>query len=254
MHDIERLEMTKTGKRWLFRMGGVALGAAVVVGVYQLGLISWTLFYVLLTSGAVAVIGAAVWITNKTRVIFRFYVAANEILIDGDKSRYRFEIAEVIRTGEKIVKWMPDAPSLTRFALGALYHSIGDYGAAAGHLSIAAEEEVLKDSTHALPSRQLRRYVRKLRTLQRRPKRAKKIQIAIASLERMHREDAARLLADSQQQLRRLVEAYDTELLDQPRINTDLPMWSWSRPMPKSIPAPPTISDVLNDVYVDKSS
>ena len=30
---------------------------------------------------------------RKTKVIFRFYVAANEILVDGDSGRYHFEIA-----------------------------------------------------------------------------------------------------------------------------------------------------------------
>ena len=59
---------------------------------------------------------------------------------------------------------MPDAPPLSRFALGALYYSIGDHNAAVEQLGFAAEEEVLKESRHATPSRQLRRYVGKIAT------------------------------------------------------------------------------------------
>ena len=188
---------------------------------------------------------------RKTKVIFGFYVAANEILVDGNKSRYHFEIAEVIKTGERIVRSMPDSPPLSRFALGALYYSIGDHNAAAEQLGFAAEEEVLKESRHATPSRQLRRYVAKLRRIERRPKRHAKINAAIASLERMHQERAARLLAESQQQLRRMVEAYEGEMSEQIRSpRRDLPI-SNSRSL-KSITAPPTISEVLNEVYQEE--
>ena len=181
-------------------------------------------------------------------MIFGFYVAANEILVDGDKSRYHFEIAQVIKTGERIIRSMPDSPPLSRFALGALYYSIGDHNAAVEQLGFAAEEEVLKESRHATPSRQLRRYVAKLRRIERRPKLYAKINAAIASLERMHEERAARLLAESQQQLRRMVEAYEGEMSEQIRSpRKDLPISS-SRSL-KSITAPPTISEVLNEVY-----
>lgn len=240
--------MTTSGKRWFLIIDAAVLIAAAIVGVYQLGVTSGVMILTILATGVIGFLVVKVWADGKTRVIFRFYVAANEILVGGDKSRYHFEIAEVINTGEKIVKWMPDAPPLTRFALGALYHSIGDYSAAAGHLSLAAEEEVLKESPHMSPSRQLRRYVRRLRVIQRRPRRAAKILAAIASLELMHKERAARLLAESQQQLRRLVEIHDGELSEQMRgDSSDLP--KWTRSSLKSMPAPPPISDVLNDVY-----
>ena len=188
---------------------------------------------------------------RKTKVIFAFYSAVNEILVDGDKSRYHFEIAEVIKTGERIVRSMPDSPPLSRFALGALYYSIGDHNAAVEQLGFAAEEEVLKESRHATPSRQLRRYVGKLRRIERRPKRYPKLNAAIASLERMHQERGPRLLAESQQQLKRMVEAYEGEMSEQIRSpRRDLPISS-SRSL-KSITAPPTISEVLNEVYQEE--
>jgi hypothetical protein len=193
------------------------------------------------------------WIraNRKTKVIFGFYVRANEILVDGERSRYHFEIAEVIRTGERVVRLMPDAPPLSRFALGALYYSIGDHNSAAEQLGFAAEEELLKESRHIRPSRQLRRYVNKLRKIERRPRRWGKINRALASLEVMHQERGARLLAESQQQLKRLVEAYEDEMSEQIRSpRKDLAISS-SRSL-KSITAPPPISEVLNDIYQEE--
>ncbi|MEP6743711.1 MAG: hypothetical protein ABJB61_14530, partial [bacterium] len=135
----------------------------------------------------------------------------------------------------------------------ALYYSIGDYNAAVEQLGFAAEEEVLKESRHILPSRQLRRYVAKLRQIERRPKRSATIIAAMASLERMHQERGARLLAESQQQLKRLVEAYATETSQQPqRLPHDVRI-STSRTL-GSITAPPPISQVLNDIYQEDNA
>jgi hypothetical protein len=89
--------------------------------------------------------------------------------------------------------------------------------------------------------------VSKLRKIERRPRRYPKINAAIASLERMHHERAARLLAESQQQLKRMVEAL-SEPTEAPR--SGLPISSL-RSL-KSITAPPTISEVLNDVYQEE--
>src|SRR4030095_15218127 len=123
----------------------------------------------LVALGLLLVIAFRIRANRKTKVIFGFYVAANEILVDGDKSRYHFEIAQVIKTGARIVRSMPDSPPLSRFALGALYYSVGDHNDAVEQLGFAAEEEVLKESLHATPSRQLRRHVAKLRRIERRP-------------------------------------------------------------------------------------
>jgi hypothetical protein len=188
---------------------------------------------------------------RQTEVILGFYVAANEILDDEEQRRYRFEIAEAIKTGEKVVSSMPDPPPLSSFALGALYHSIGDQNGAVQHLALAAEEEVLKESPHVAPSRQLRRYVRRLRQIERRPERWPKFNAAIRNLERMHREKAAQLLAQNQVQLKTMIEAYEIgkslQLAPAPtgnRISLDRPL--------RSIKSPRPISEVLNDVYQEE--
>lgn len=187
---------------------------------------------------------------RRTEVIFSFYVAAEDVLRAGDSRRYRFEMADVIKTGEKVVRMMPDPPPLSRFALGALYNSIGDHNATVEQLGFAAEDEVLKESSHVSPSRQLRRYVDRLRQIERAPKRSAKINAAIANLERMQREQAARLLAESQQQLKRIVEAYESELseeLSSPRNATVFNSRSLD-----SISAPPPISEVLREIYQEE--
>jgi hypothetical protein len=240
--------VTPKRKQIAMRIGAGVVIFAAIVGVFVIVRALPIIAVGLVALGLVIVIASKIRANRKTKVIFGFYVAANEILVDGDKSRYHFEIAQVIKTGERIVRSMPDSPPLSRFALGALYYSIGDHNAAVEQLGFAAEEEVLKESRHATPSRQLRRYVAKLRRIERRPKLYAKLNAAIASLERMHQERGARLLAESQQQLKRMVEAYEGEMSEQIRSpRRDLPI-SNSRSL-KSITAPPTISEVLNEVY-----
>jgi hypothetical protein len=243
--------MTVTQKKWTIRIVGAAIiiaGAITALAVVRRVPI---ILVALIGLGVLVVLILRIRASRKTKVIFGFYMAANEILIDGDKSRYHFEITKVIKTGERIVRSMPDAPPLSRFALGALYYSIGDHNAAVEQLGFAAEEEVLKESRHATPSRQLRRYVGRLRKIERRPKRSAKINAAIASLERMHQERGARLLAESQQQLKRMVEAYESEMSEQIRSpRKDLAI-STTRSL-KSITAPRPISEVLNDIYQEE--
>ncbi|MEP6571027.1 MAG: hypothetical protein ABJC10_14750, partial [Acidobacteriota bacterium] len=243
--------MTTSQKTLTLKLGaGVAVVAALVgvLGIIRAVPIS---AIALIALGLLIVFALRIRSNRKTKVIFGFYVAANEILVDGDNSRYHFEIAQVVKTGERVVRSMPDAPPLGRFALGALYYSLGDHNAAVEQLGFAAEEEVLKESRHATPSRQLRRYVSKLRRIERRPRRHAKLNAAIASLERMHQERGARLLAESQQQLKRIVEAYEGQMSEQIRSpRRDLPISS-SRSL-KSITAPPTISEVLNEVYQEE--
>jgi len=226
----------------------LAIVVAMAIAAFEVLRRSPLILVALAAIGLIVVVVLKIRASRKTKVIFGFYVAANEILVNGDKSRYHFEIAQVIKTGERIVGSMPDSPPLSRFALGALYYSIGDHNAAVEQLGFAAEEEVLKESRHATPSRQLRRYVARLRRIERRPKLYAKLNAAIASLEQMHQERGARLLAESQQQLKRMVEAYEGEMSEQIRSpRKDLPI-SNTRSL-KSITAPPTISEVLNEVY-----
>ena len=243
--------MTTRQKKLAIRLGAGVVIVAAIVGVLLIMRAVPIVAVGLVALGLLVLLAFKIRANRKTRVIFGFYVAVNEILVDGDKSRYHFEIAEVIKTGARIVRSMPDSPPLSRFALGALYYSIGDHNAAVEQLGFAAEEEVLKESRHATPSRQLRRYVAKLRRIERRPKRFAKLNAAIASLERIDQERGARLLAESQQQLKRMVEAYEGEMSEQIRSpRRDLPISS-SRSL-KSITAPPTISEVLNEVYQEE--
>ena len=240
--------MTTRQKKWVIGLGAGVVVIAIVMGALQLVRVAPVMILAVVGLGLLVVLALKIRANRKTKVIFRFYVAANEILMDGERGRYHFEIAKVIKTGQKVIRSMPDAPPLSRFALGALYYSIDDHNAAVEQLGFAAEEEVLKESRHLAPSRQLRRYVGRLRRIERRPKRYAKINAAMASLERMHQERAARLLAESQQQLKRLVEAHESERSEQNRApRRDLPISS-GRSL-KSITAPPTISEVLNDVY-----
>ncbi len=243
--------MTVSRKKLAIRIGAVVVVGALMVGVLEIVRVAPIIIVGVVTVGFLVFLALRLRANRKTKVIFGFYVAANEILVDGERSRYHFEIAEVIKTGEQVVRSMPDSPPLSRFALGALYYSIGDHNAAVEQLGFAAEEEVLKESRHVLPSRQLRRYVDRLRRIERRPRRWAKANAAIASLERMHQERAARLLAESQQQLKRMVEAYEGEMSEELRSpRRDLAI-STTRSL-KSITAPPPISEVLNDIYQEE--
>lgn len=243
--------MITSRKQFAVRLGAGVVVVALIVGVL-LVLRSMPVIAVgLVAVGLLVFLAIRVRANRRTKIIFGFYVAANEILVDGEGSRYHFEIADVIKSGEKIVRSMPDAPPLSRFALGALYYSVGDHNAAVEQLGFAAEEEVLKESRHATPSRQLRRYVARLRRIERRPKLYAKLNAAIASLERLHQERGPRLLAESQQQLKRMVETYEGEMSEQVRSpRRDFPI-SNNRSL-KSITAPPPISEVLNEVYQEE--
>ncbi|HEY8188068.1 MAG TPA: hypothetical protein VIF64_18505 [Pyrinomonadaceae bacterium] len=243
--------MTPRNKRLAIRIGASVGVVAVIVIVWEIvRAVPVTIFG--FAGLGLLVFLALKWRANRrTKVIFGFYVAANEILVDGERSRYHFEIAEIIRTGQRVVKSMPDAPPLSRFALGALYYSIGDYNGAAEQLGFAAEEEILKESRHVLPSRQLRHYVEKLRKIERKKRRWTKTNAAIASLERMHQERAAGLLAESQQHLKRMVEQYEVGMADQARLPRKDVAISSTRSL-KSITAPPPISEVLQDIYQEE--
>src|SRR5258708_8120554 len=150
--------MTPGRKKLAIRIGAGVVIFAAIVGVFVIAGDLPIIAVGLVALGLLIVIALKIRANRKTKVIFGFYVAANEILVDGDKSRYHFEIAQVIKTGERIVRSMPDSPPLSRFALGALYYSIGDHNAAVEQLGFAAAEEVLKESRHATPARQFRPY------------------------------------------------------------------------------------------------
>jgi hypothetical protein len=246
--------MINRSKRIAIAGAALLLGAAIVAVVIKFaGVLA---IIVVCVAGIAGVIAVAVRRAGqrRTETIFNFYVQANEILGRDGSARYRFEITEAIKSGEKVVRMLPDPPPLSSFALGALYHSIGDHNGAIGHLALGAEEEMLKESPHVSPSRRLRRYVKRLRQIERRPDRWPKLSAAIASLERMHRERSAQLLAENQVQLKRLVEAFDNQLTDQSAQQTRVPVQNFAGRSFKSITPPPPISEVLSDVYQEEPS
>ena len=133
--------------------------------------------------------------------IFEFYVSANDVLYDGERRWYGFEIVETIDSGEGVLHSMPDPPILVHFALGALYHRSGQYHHAVEELSYVAEEEVPEQEI-TQPSVLLRRYVTALRQIERSPDSGPQTLAAIRNLERARREGAATLLADSRARLK----------------------------------------------------
>ena len=98
--------MTSSQKKWAIRIGAAVVVVAVIVGVWKFvarrrrSIFSRPCWQLACWFFCAFKIRA----NRKTKVIFGFYVAANEILIDGERSRYHFEIAEVIKTGEKVVQ------------------------------------------------------------------------------------------------------------------------------------------------------
>ena len=204
----------------------------------------------ILLAGIVIVLAMRRATKRDAEVIFAFYVAADEVLRDSERKRYRFEVADVIQAGEKVVRSFPDPPPLGTFALGALYNLVDDHNAVVEYLGIAAEEEVLKDSTHASPSRKLRRYVKRLRQIERSPERWPKLYAAITNLERLHQERGARMLAASQQHLKKMIEAYENGSSAAPELR--LPVSNFASRSLRSINPPPPISEVLNDVYQEE--
>src|ERR1700704_3137519 len=131
--------MTPSQKKWAARLGAGVVIVAAIVGVGKVVLAVPVILVGFALVGLLVFLAFKIRANRRTKVIFGFYVAANEILVDGERSRYRFEIAQVIKAGEKVVRSMPDAPPLSRFALGALHYSVGDHNAAVEQLSFAAE-------------------------------------------------------------------------------------------------------------------
>lgn len=231
---------------------GILCALLVLVGLKFIGLAP-VIIVVVVSAGVMVGLGIRRWQRRQTEVILGFYVTANEILSDDERQRrYHFEIAEAIKAGEKVVSSMPDPPPLSSFALGALYHAVGNQNGAVQHLALAAEEELLKESPHIAPSRQLRRYVRRLRQIERRPERWPGVSAAIKNLERLHHERAALLLAQNQNQLKRIVEAYEVEKPQQLSPAPTGARISANRSL-RSVKSPPPISEVLNDIYQEES-
>ncbi len=124
---------------------------------------------------------------GDARDIFEFYLSANEMLRDDERRWYGFEMHEVIRRGERVLNTMPGAPPLLHFAVGALYHKVGDHMSAIQHLALAVENEDADESHIVRPTPELRNYVRILRKIERDPAEAPLTSGAVRALERARR-------------------------------------------------------------------
>ena len=228
---------------------------AVIVIVAMLVAVGLSPVVMVFVSGAVLVICHIARRAQAREVerIFEFYVAADAILREEDRRWYGFEIAEVIEDGESLLEIMPDPPPLNYYALGALYHRLGNHGASVEYLARVTEND-LGDETRCLaPSPQLRRYVMMLRRVEYYPATAPQTLAAIRSLERARQRHAAKLLLESRNVVgteksalkpeTRIVET--TEVHEEMRFESSLPL--------SAITAPPPISTVLRDLYQDEA-
>ena len=192
---------------------------------------------------------------NETQAVFDFYASAHEMLRDDEHPWYGFEVAEVIDRGERVLSSMSDAPPLVYFALGALYHRVGDNENAAEHLRCVVDERLTEEHHQGLPSPQLRRYVEMLRHIEREPSVAPQALAAIRSLERARRSRAGVLFAEStgglQQTLSERIETMHAPAKTSPEKESRVARSS-HRTL-SSITPPPPISEVLRAVYDEEN-
>lgn len=134
---------------------------------------------------------------NETRDIFEFYLSANEMLRDDGRNWFGFEIKDSIARGEVILNRMSGAPPLVYFALGALYHKVGDHQAAINCLSHLIENDSANETAYVYPSQELRNYVKILRKIEREPADAPLTSASIRSLERVRKIRGKTLLEES---------------------------------------------------------
>jgi len=185
--------------------------------------------------------------------IFDFYVAADAILREEERRWYGFEIAEVIEHGESLLDLMPDPPPLNYYALGALYHRLGNHRATVEYLSRVTEDELCDEAHCTAPSPQLRRYVTMLRRIEYHPSTAPNVLGAIRSLERARQRNAAKMLAESREhfEAENLTARQEKQAAEVKETPEEV---SYASSLPLSaISAPPPISKVLHDVYQDET-
>lgn len=144
---------------------------------------------------------------NETRDVFEFYLSANEMLRDDGRNWFGFELKDSITRGETILNRMSGAPPLVYFALGALYHKIGDHQSAVNCLSQVVENETSNESAYVYPSQELRNYVKVLRKIERDPADAPLTSASIRALERGRKLRGKALLDESRSVLAKTITA-----------------------------------------------
>lgn len=181
--------------------------------------------------------------SREVEHVFDFCVSAEAILRDEDRHWYGFEVAEVIEDGEYILESIPDPPPVQLFALGALHHLMGNYGASAEYLSRIVDDEHYAERNRIGASSQLRRFVSLLRRIEAEPSMAPQTLGAIRSLERMRRREAQNLLSQARKNLK-----VETKEAAAPQISSPAPQPKSSE-KPVSPAMRPPIQEVLNDIY-----
>jgi hypothetical protein len=201
---------------------------------------------------------------QETGRIFEFYIAANDILRDEERRWYGFEVQEVIERGERLLHSMTDPPPLVYFSMGALYNYMGDHEAAVEHLSYVVENDLADERHRFAPSPELRRYVHILRKLEREPTEAPQTMAAIRSLDRVRRNRAASMLAESRDRVSIIPSLNPAAAAPSPVSSREHSPSHGERPAHTTAPAattdrrhgaqhaPPPIAEVLRDVYEEE--
>lgn len=220
---------------------------AAIVIIAMLDAVGLSPVFMVFITGVVFVIWLSVRRAQAREVerVFDFYIAADAILREEDRRWYGFEIAEVIEHGESMLEVIPDAPPLNYYALGALYHRLGNHQATVEYLSHVVEDELCEETHRTHPSPQLRRYVMMLRRIENQPSSAPQTLAAIRSLERARQRNAAKLLLES----RELLEADAPEPVVEPAEVHEETSFATSLPFT----APPPITKLLHDLYQDET-
>jgi hypothetical protein len=145
---------------------------------------------------------------------------------------------------------------LNYFAIGALYHRMGNHQATIECLSRLVEDESNDEAHRTTPSPQLRRYVSLLRQIEYHPSTAPQTLAAVRSLERARQKIAGKLLLES----RALLE-HETKTVA-PRFEASVETHETTPNETKFAPStplslispPPPISTVLHEVYPEETS
>jgi hypothetical protein len=225
---------------------------AVIIIVAMLDAVGLSPVFMVLVTGVVFV----VWLcarraqAREVERIFDFYIAADAILREEERRWYGFEIAEVIEHGESLLDIMPDPPPLSYYALGALYHRLGNHKATVEYLSRVVEDQQCEETHRTQPSAQLRRYVMMLRRIEYQPSAAPQSLAAIRSLERARQRHASKLLVESRELLESGAKT-EQHIPEAPVVHEEA---SFAPSLPLSaISAPPPITKVLHEVYQDET-
>lgn len=235
--------MTSTGKL-------TTKAIAIIIVVAMLNAVGFPPVIMVLITGMALVVWLFVHRAQAREVerMFDFYIAADAILRDEERRWYGFEIAEVIEHGESLLEIMPDPPPLNYYALGALYHRLGNHQATVEYLSRVAEDDHNDEAHRTTPSPQLRRYVMMLRRIEYHPASAPQTLAAIRGLERARQRSAAKILLESRAQIVKSDVKPDKQVTEAPQEMSFAP----SLPL-SAISAPPPISKVLHDIYQDET-